>query len=231
MTWNLESHANPHFNPGSVANVMNNQDPDVMGLQEVCRSTMEDLVTRLRNAGWARRGQGRGHVYRYHGATRVSVRCPGGAVSAFGNAIISRLPLGGLTTRFLPFWRENRLIMGVSVGGLPAPVHAYCLHLSPGSLEHRVDQVTAAAAFVAPGDERKLVLGDFNYRPENQTVRQTFYERFIEVDQEAGRRTHGDAKIDYVFVSKDGFRICRAHVPNSGAASDHFPLWADLELA
>ena len=60
MTWNIESHANPHFNPGSVANVVNNQDPDLMGLQEVCRLTMEDLVSRLYGAGWANRRRGYG---------------------------------------------------------------------------------------------------------------------------------------------------------------------------
>ena len=61
MTWNIESHANTHFHPGSIANVVNNQDPDLMGLQEVCRLTMEDLVQRLYGAGWARRGRGTGH--------------------------------------------------------------------------------------------------------------------------------------------------------------------------
>src|SRR2546423_13538623 len=112
MTWNLASPANPHFNPGSVAKVMNNQDPDVMGLQEVCRLTMEDLVKRLYGAGWASRGRGRGQIYRYHAATIASVNCPVTGVSAFGNAIVSRLPLSNLTTRVLPFWKERRPVTG-----------------------------------------------------------------------------------------------------------------------
>ena len=82
MTWNIESHANTHFHPGSIANVVNNQDPDLMGLQEVCWLTMEDLVKRLYGAGWARRGHGKGKIYRYHAATIPKIKCPATGVSA-----------------------------------------------------------------------------------------------------------------------------------------------------
>jgi endonuclease/exonuclease/phosphatase family metal-dependent hydrolase len=231
MTWNIESHANPHFNPGSVANVMNNQDPDIMGLQEVSRLTMENLVSRLYGAGWPSRGRGHGQIYRYHAATIASIKSPVTGVSAFGNAIVSRLPLSNLTTRVLPFWNEKRLIMGVDVGGFSFPVRAYCTHFSPGSLEHGVDQVDPAAKFTDPDNAHKLRFGDFNYTPRNPTVRSAFYGRFTEVDDPTNRPTHGDAKIDYVFVSKRGFQIVRVDVPNSRSASDHRPLWADLELA
>ena len=231
MTWNLESHANPRFNPGSVANVMNNQDADLMGLQEVCRLTMEDLVKRLYGAGWASRGRGRGQIYRYHGATIPSVNCPVTGVSAFGNAIVSRLPLTNLTTRELPFWNEKRLIMGVDVGGLGVPVRAYCTHFSPGSLENGVDQVSPAAEFTDLDKGHKITFADFNYRPGNATVRSEFYGRFTEVDNPANQRpTHGTSKIDYVFVSKPGIQPSAASVPNARGASDHNPLWADLEV-
>src|SRR2546421_3421730 len=230
MTCNLESHANPRFNPGSVANVMNNQDPDVMGLQEVCRLTREDLVKRLYGAGWASRGRGRGQIYRYHGATIASVNCPVTGVSAFGNAIVSRLPLSNLTTRVLPFWKERRLIMGVDVGGFSFPVRAYCVHLSPGCLENGVDQVNPAARFTDPDDAHKVRFGDFNYRPDHSKVQSAFYRRFTEVDHPTNRPTHGDAKIDYMFVSTHRFQIRGVSVPNSRGASDHRPLWADLEL-
>ena len=230
MTWNIESHANTHFNPGSVANVLNNQDPDIMGLQEVCRLTMEDLVKRLYGAGWAHRGRGQGRIYRYHAATIENLNCPATGVSPFGNAIVSRLALSNLTTQNLPFWKERRLIMGVDVGGLSFPVRAYCMHLSPGSLEDGVDQVTPAAKFAETHNARELIFGDLNYMPGKVAVREAFYGRFVEVDQATNRSTHGDSKIDYVFVSKQGFRITRSDVPNSRGASDHRPLWADLEL-
>jgi endonuclease/exonuclease/phosphatase family metal-dependent hydrolase len=77
---------------------------------------------------------------------------------------------------------------------------------------------------------RKLIFGDVNYKPGKVAVREAFYGRFVEVDQATNRSTHGDSKIDYVFVSKQGFRITRSDVPNSRGASDHRPLWADLEL-
>jgi endonuclease/exonuclease/phosphatase family metal-dependent hydrolase len=230
MTWNIESHANPNFNPGSVANVVNNQDPDIMGLQEVSKLTMENLVSRLHGAGWASRGRGQGRIYRYHAATIASIHSPVTGVSAFGNAIVSRLPLSNLTTCVLPFWKEKRLIMGVDVGGLRFPVRAYCTHLSPGSLEHGVDQVDPAAKFTDPDNAHKIRFGDFNYTPRNATVQSAFYGRFVEVDP-TNRPTHGDAKIDYIFVSKGGFQILKASVPNSRGASDHRPLWADLALA
>jgi endonuclease/exonuclease/phosphatase family metal-dependent hydrolase len=229
MTWNIESHANPRFNPGSVANVMNNQDPDIMGLQEVSRLTMENLVSRLYRAGWAGRGRGQSRIYRYHAATIASISSPVTGVSAFGNAIVSRLPLSNLTTRVLPFWKEKRLVMGVDVGGCSYPVRAYCTHFSPGSLEHGVDQVDPAAKFTDPDHDHTIRFGDFNYTPRNASVQSAFYGRYAEVDP-ANRPTHGDAKIDYVFVSRRGFQIIRANVPNSRGASDHRPLWADLEL-
>src|SRR5438270_121376 len=114
----------------------------------------------LYGAGWASRGRGRGQIYRYHGATIPSVHCPVTGVSAFGNAIVSRLPLSNLTTRVLPFWKERRLIMGVDVGGFSFPVRAYCVHLSPGCLENGVDQVNPAARFTDPDDAHIVRFGD-----------------------------------------------------------------------
>jgi endonuclease/exonuclease/phosphatase family metal-dependent hydrolase len=120
--------------------------------------------------------------------------------------------------------------MGVDVGGFSFPVRAYCAHLSPGCLENGVDQVSPAARFTAPDDVHKIRFGDLNYKPGNATVQSAFYGQFTEVDQPTNRPTHGDAKIDYVFVSTHRFQILRVNVPNSRGASDHRPLWADLEL-
>lgn len=241
MTWNLErgqAVAGPLAAAGMApfAGLVAANRADVVGLQEVTHDEAAAIGAAL---GWP------APVY-----VETKHPCPGfppplpATCIPFGNAVLSRYPLGQPDHRLLPPSRleaslEDRVVLRavVDVPGLPLSVSVTHLAANATAAE-REAQVDAVLAFV--GDDahvRPVLLGDFNADPSADTITRVAA-RFVDAwpavhDDEPGLTSNAvlglTRRIDYVFVGRDrGLRVTAALVDPT-VLSDHLPVVAELE--
>jgi endonuclease/exonuclease/phosphatase family metal-dependent hydrolase len=249
MTWNIQSNANPRWDARAVARAIDDADPDVVGLQEVCRGRLDGVARHL-HRHWPKRGLGDRDVHvamaptRPHDSTappgdpRSPAPCGGatGPAKDYGIAILARTPLEDFTSVELPAYGEPRRIAAAT---LPAAAGLrFCvLHASPAHAATE-PQLAAAARRVAELGGPQVVVGDLNARPDDPAVGATLGAHLAEVDPSSAPTypNHAGAagptaKIDYIFHSAGGVACAGAEVvPLPSGVSDHFPLVADLVI-
>ncbi|MHC1558089.1 endonuclease/exonuclease/phosphatase family protein [Actinomycetospora sp. C-140] len=229
MTWNVETHAH---DPSDWADVIAEQHPDVLALQEICAGEADELAAILR----------RDHGLAYRSVpgpirppTADEARAPvnealgpacgtGPDDVAFGLAVLSRLPVSDpRITTYPPDRRdEQRGFMSLRVTtSAGATVAVYNTHLGLNGVG--VDQVRrlADAATARPA----VVLGDLNIGPTDPELA-PLRAGFTEVDPGAEHTTTAEGKIDYVFL-RGLTPVDPPDAPDT-TASDHRPLVADL---
>jgi endonuclease/exonuclease/phosphatase family metal-dependent hydrolase len=213
-------------------------EPDVVALQEVevgvgrsgFRDQTQELADRL---GWQSHFQ-------------PAMKGDGGG--AFGNALMSRLPLRLEASGLLPqllvgVVREPRGVSwhAVSVGG--AELQVLVTHLGLTRRE-RLAQIEALLGPLWMGETRcappRLLCGDLNCRPgspEHRRLGETLVDAALVSPPAGGSATFPSlrplVRLDHVLVSPD-LRVHRTEVPRGRElrrASDHLPLIVDLELA
>jgi endonuclease/exonuclease/phosphatase family metal-dependent hydrolase len=219
-------------------------DPDVVALQEVeagaARSGTRDQTQEL--AARLRLGDGRGWQAHFQPAMR------GEGGGAFGNALLSRLPMRLVASGLLPqllvgVVREPRGVSwhAVSVDGQQLQVLVTHLGLTR---RERMAQIEALLGPLWLGDPRctgpRLLCGDLNCRPgspEHRRLEAVLVDAALVSPPAAGSATFPAlrplVRLDHVFVSPD-LRVHRTEVPRRRElrrASDHLPLVVDLELA
>lgn len=210
-----------------IAAVLEALDADVIALQEVIGAGPEEdgqaaaLGARL-GMGWVMHG----------------VRLLRG--KAYGNAVLSRLPiLGNERCDLSCAKREPRGCQRVDIDVGGRILHVFNVHLGTAVLERR-DQAPRLAEFVADEQVRgpKVLLGDFNEWIKGVTSK-TLGAMLEGVDLSAHlqrRRTYPGVlpmvHLDHIYVA-GGLEVVSVALPRTSLtliASDHLPLVADVRL-
>lgn len=207
--------------------------PDVLALQEVgLRWRMGECVDQA-----AVIGQALGLDYTAFAGALLDAPTGG----RFGVALASRWPLDGVHTTNLPrIDDEQRVILRARVLA-PRPVVVLNTHLSVKGPE-RLQQAQQLALAVAAEADPVIALGDWNDRPDSETVACARGDQGAPGDHSAlidcfDAVGDGDpltfsvaapqARIDYIAVSPALVPLA-AGVARAARASDHFPVWARL---
>lgn len=211
-----------------IADVINNEKPDLVGLQEVDRGVQRtqriDEIVELSK------------LTRMDYAFAFNLPYQGGQ---YGVAILSRFPIRATEHRLYKNLREaeRRGFIRAEVRIDGRLVHFVTTHLDYQHDDGRLFEAQQMLAFLGDVKGPLIVVGDFNDLPTGQTyqlMRNAFDDAWID-----GRGT-GEGfsypadkpakRIDYIFMRRgDGIRARRAWVIKS-LASDHIPVVADLEI-
>jgi len=211
-----------------IADVINLEHPDLVGLQEVDRGVKRTEgkdeiaeLARMTNMQYAF-----AHNLDYQGGQ-------------YGVAILSRFPLGTIDHRKFENRREaerrGMLRVEVNVGG--KTVNFVTTHLDYQFDDGRLFEAEQMLKFLQDIKGPLIVVGDFNDEPSGTTyklVAQSFDDAWVRSRNKDGALTYPADKpvkrIDYVFTRQsDRTKTKKAWVVNT-LASDHLPLVADLEL-
>lgn len=238
MTYNIRwgKGADGRVDLARVASVLREASPDIAVLNEVDvnrrRSGYIDQPAVLMRAA--------GYPY---GAFVPSFRGPNalGGVSEYGNMIVSRFPIEGVSRVSLPGPRlsepRSLLVADVRVGPLLLTVMGTHLGLRR---EERLEQVARILEVAAARSGPMVLLGDFNARPDGPEIARLTGEGAREPLWFDAHRVAGEgegntfpssdpvARIDYVFVSRDLAPYVVAGRPWPSVASDHLPVTAVL---
>jgi len=220
-----------------VAAAIGAAEPDVVALQEVeagvARSGLRDQTQELADRlGWQ---------------SHFQPAMKGNGGGAFGNALLSRLPVRLVASGLLPqllvgVVREPRGVSWHSVEVDGRELQVLVTHLGLARRE-RLAQIEALLGPLWMGDPRcatpHLLCGDLNCRPgspEHRRLETTLVDASLVSPPSGGSATFPAlrplVRLDHVLVSPD-VRVLRTAVPRSRdlrRASDHLPLIVDLEL-
>lgn len=224
----------------SVIAVINEEKPDIVGLQEVDvhwspRSSFVNQAELL--------ARGTGMEFRFARIYQLPGTDSTKPPREFGVAVLSRYPIRSFT---------NHVITRLSTqqeNPVPAPLPGFLeavidvggtsVRLLDVHLDFRRDpavrrqQVADMLAAMGDSPMPTLMFGDMNARPDAPELEPLFMRLRDTWPYTQGPGLTGPArnpagKIDYVLVS-DAFRVTRTWVPKV-YASDHFPVVADLVL-
>lgn len=238
MSYNIEY---GHEGLDSVAAVIRDQHPDIVGLQEVDvhwspRSNFVDQAALL--------AKGTGMNYRFARIYQFANDDPSKPPREFGVAILSRYPITAFTNHEITrhSTQDSTAAPAQLPGFLDATINANGtnIRIFDVHLDYRRDpsvraqQVAEMLGYIEPCTSPTLLFGDMN-APPNAPELQPLFQHLH--DTWPGSNGQGptypakapESKIDYV-VTSDGFRVRKASVPEV-YASDHRPMVVDLEVS
>jgi endonuclease/exonuclease/phosphatase family metal-dependent hydrolase len=224
MTYNIEGDAelfkgSKHID--DIAAVINQIKPDIVGLNEVHRSTwqarFEDQVGRLQR------------LTHMNGVFGRSYSELGGA---FGNAMLTRGAIVSADVHNLPCAGEPRSLLATTIRIDHATIQVYVGHVAAwGGFNSsiRSKQLDCLGSHVRVSKYPHILTGDFNAPPESTEI-----SRFRQLNttlQICGAdlpitQRLMKKRIDYIFADL-GWQVREAHVVEAGP-SDHFPVVAEL---
>jgi len=216
-----------------IASVIKKQNPDLVALQEVdrhCkRSGGVDIAKAL--------GELLGMEYRFGKAIPLQD-------GAYGNAVLSRLPIRETRVHPLPRSREPRVALEVQVDFGGRRLSFVSLHLERNSDNRRCAQAEALIDLFSGTSRPVILAGDFNasrnseamrsFEPPDWTVLmkndgnsvRTFQGEKHRKDSESPERM----EIDFLVVRHFMFdRVVHGVVPER-IASDHRPIYAEFKM-
>ncbi len=211
-----------------VAEAIERERPDVVGLQEVHRGTwaarFSDQIDELaRLTG----------MEAHFGASLVGQAAPGrGRPWEVGNAVLTRGEVLAAEVVPLPGSGEPRTLLDARVRVRGFPLRFLVTHLSAwGRLTSptRHLQVQHLAARLATcGGEPFVLVGDLNAPPHAPELRHLMAADLFRMCGDALESTHrmSRQRLDYVFADA-GWTIVGERVPRGGP-SDHYPVVVDL---
>lgn len=222
------------YDVGRIAEVIKAAKPDLVALQEVDvgvkRSARVHEVRRLVElTGMAGRF---GPTQHFEGGL-------------FGNAVLTRLPILDVEIHPLPYTEATPTLQTYPRGAIAVSVTApdgNPLRFVSTHFQHNVPEDRTAQAksinglFAAEGDRLRTVLaGDMNAKPDEEPIR-ILLERWTGAGDEPPSPTapavNPTSRIDYIFFrGAADFRVREARVIPEAMASDHRPVFAELELA
>ncbi len=158
-----------------------------------------------------------------------------------GNAVLASVPLGGFAAFELPFERQRRIALEVSVRipgrGGPQAVRLATAHLTNMVGHHlwifsepgRTRQAEALAR--ALDDEPMVLGGDFNtWFGRADAAYRAIARRFAPVDGADTRPTFGVLRLDHFFVRLPPGWHFTYHRADDRYGSDHYPLVGELRF-
>lgn len=219
-----------------IADVINKEKPDVVGLQEVDRGVQRtqriDEIVELSK------------LTRMEYAFAFNLPYQGGQ---YGVAILSRFPIRATEHRLYKNLREaeRRGFIRAEIKIDGRVVHFVTTHLDYQHDDGRLFEAQQMLASLTDVKGPLIVVGDFNDIPAGQTYRlmlekfddswvRHLYRQWIDgTSRDEGFSYPADKpakRIDYIFTRRsDGIKTKRAWVVNT-LASDHVPVVADLEI-
>jgi endonuclease/exonuclease/phosphatase family metal-dependent hydrolase/pectate lyase len=207
-----------------LARVIRAADPDLVAVQEVDDRTIRtndvDQTAEL------------ARLTGLHGQFGKQIDYEGGG---YGQAILSRVPLGRGTVHWLPGEpdRERRIAFAVPVTLFGRDLTFVTTHLHHQKDEFRQRQAAEMNAIFAGTDRPVLVAGDLNANPDSRPL-DILMPRWA-VATGPGRHTYPAGRptkqIDYVLARPASrFASVELRVPDEPVASDHRPLLAVYEF-
>ena len=211
-----------------IAEVINRERPDLVGLQEVDRGV--ERTHRVDQIGELAR------LTRMEYAFAHNLNYQGGQ---YGVAVLSRFPILALDHRRYANRREaeRRGFLSVEIALGERRVNFVTTHLDYQFKDGRLFETEQLLSALEDISAPLIVVGDFNDEPAGDAYK-LMLTRFADAWGEgqikgAGLTYPADRpvkRIDYIFHSKgDGIHIKRARVIHT-SASDHLPLIADCEI-
>lgn len=216
-----------------IADVIESEQADVVGLQEVDRhwSERSDFVDQT---AWLARELNMHAVY---GANLdLDPAEPGQERRQYGTAILSKSPILDWENTFLPRFEdhEQRGLLRAKVNVRGVPLQVYNTHLQHNDAEERLAQVNAIKGLIGTPDESVALVGDLNATPDAPEI-EAITEDLIDAWEAAGEgdgytypTEDPEKRIDYVLTSDDV--IAKSVTVVSTDSSDHLPLHADILL-
>lgn len=221
------------YDVGRIAEVIMAAKPDLVALQEVDvgvkRSARVHEVRRLVElTGMAGRF---GPTQHFEGGL-------------FGNAVLTGLPILDVEIHPLPYTDATPTLQTYPRGAIAVTVSApdgNPLRFVSTHFQHNVPEDRTAQAkainglFAAEGDRLRTVLaGDMNAKPDEEPIR-ILLERWTHAADDPPAPTapavNPRSRIDYIFYrGAADFRVREARVIAEEMASDHRPVFAELEL-
>jgi endonuclease/exonuclease/phosphatase family metal-dependent hydrolase len=211
-----------------IADVINREHPDLVGLQEVDRGV--------------KRTEGKDEIAELAALTNMkyafahNIDYQGGQ---YGVAILSRFPIGAIDHRKFENRREaeRRGMIRVEVNADGKTINFVTTHLDYQFDDGRLFEAEQMLRFLQVVKGPLIVVGDFNDEPSGTTyklVAQSFDDAWVRSRaNDAGLTYPADKpvkRIDYVFTRQsDRTKTKKAWVVNT-LASDHLPLVVDIEL-
>lgn len=211
-----------------IADVINREHPDLVGLQEVDRGVKrtegKDEIAEL------------ARMTNMHYAFAHNLDYQGGQ---YGVAVLSRFPIGAIDHRKFENKREaeRRGMIRIEVDIQGKTINFVTTHLDYQFDDGRLFEAEQMLKFLHDVKGPLIVVGDFNDEPSGKTyelMSQGFDDAWVRSRaKDAGPTYPADKpvkRIDYVFTRQsDRVKAKKAWVVNT-LASDHLPLVADLEL-
>jgi endonuclease/exonuclease/phosphatase family metal-dependent hydrolase len=211
-----------------IAAVINEQKPDLVGLQEVDRGVtrtqrIDEIVELAR-------------LTRMNYDFAFNLRYQGGQ---YGVAILSRSPIKAMEHRVYQNLREaeRRGFIRAEVSVRGVTLNFVTTHLDYQFDDGRLFEARQLLAALKDIKGPLVVVGDFNDVPTGQTyqlMREQFDDAWLETRPSERGFTYPSDKpekrIDYIFTrATDRFQAKRVWIVNT-LASDHVPVVADLEI-
>lgn len=211
-----------------IADVINKEKPDLVGLQEVDRGVertqRKDEIVEL--AALTRMEYAFAHNLNYQGGQ-------------YGVAILSRVPIRASDHRMFQNKRETerRGMIRVEVKIDGKPINFVTTHLDYQFADGRLFEAEQMLEFVRDVKGTLIVVGDFNDEPTGSAY-QLMLNRFDDAwlakrQKELGLSYPADKpvkRIDYIFFRRsEGVKAKQSWVVET-LASDHIPVVADLEI-
>jgi endonuclease/exonuclease/phosphatase family metal-dependent hydrolase len=230
MTYNIHVGVgmDKKFDLQRIAEVIKDQHPDMVGLQEVDRGV--------------KRTEGRDEIAELAKLTSMNyafahnLDYQGGQ---YGVAILSRFPISTIDHRKYENKREaerrGMIAVEANVGG--KTINFVTTHLDYQYEDGRVFETEQLLEFLSAKKSPLIVVGDFNEEPTGNAYK-LMLTRFEDAWLRAHARSEGLSypadkpvkRIDYVFTrQQDHIRAKKAWIVST-LASDHLPLVADLEI-
>lgn len=209
-----------------TAAVIKRLAPDVVALQEV-----DNQTTR---AGGVAQAAELGKLTGMHAAFGKAMDYAGGQ---YGNAILSRFPVGEVHVHELPFeaGSEPRCAVAARIrfGPTGPEIVFVSTHLEHAKAPVRLGQAQTLDAALTKDNAWTIVAGDLNDVPDSPTIKSLqagWTDATAEQPDPTWPADHPRVKIDYVFFRPSAaLRVVERQVIDEPAASDHRPLLVVLE--
>lgn len=232
MSFNIQHGFNHKTKAGidfeAMADVIRTVNPDIVGLNEV-----RGLGKR---ADYTAQAETLAAMIGYHCYFGRSIYVSG--TEPYGNAVLSKYPIVGTKIIRIPdpvprsSRVESRTITRAEFE-LPEAGNfaAYVSHFGLSKEEH---EHAVSTAITELRDEKLpfVLMGDFNMTPDNPLLEVFFRELVSTSPYTDGQLSFPsdkpEIKIDYIFASQ-GITVTNAEIPQI-AASDHCPIYADIEI-
>jgi endonuclease/exonuclease/phosphatase family metal-dependent hydrolase len=219
-----------------IADVIRQIRPDIIGLNEVDQTfhARSDFIDQPKQLAVQL-----GMEYAFAPAIDSEYSPDSQQKGGYGNAILSRFPIRSFEAVRLSAGseaREPRILLHGKMDVNETPVNIFVTHLSLNPWHHR-KQTSEILSVTSSCNHPHVIMGDWNMRPQSRPWRvitaSGYQDSWASKGVGAGATFPSGRpflRLDYIFASSH-FEIQRSEVsPFLPDASDHLPVWSELQF-